>query len=426
MTDTPPPARPALLLVAMLIATTSLSQFFRASTNVIAPELIRDLGLTPGMLGFANACFFIALLAIQVPVGILFDRVGARITVALLAAIAVVGCLMHLVVRDGQGLSFARLLLGFGHGGSFMATVFLISRWYPRARWSTALSWVFALSMLGIAAAGTPLALAAERFGWRTTFAGVGLLQGLVGLFFYMLVRDDPPGRMAAPRQPESLLAAARGFLTIIRLPGLARVLTLQTVAYAVLATMMGLWAGPYLNDVHGFSVVERGNALILMAAAQTCGVLVYGPLDRRFNTRKWVAAAGAALTVAVLLALAASPQPPTTVAIGLLALLAAVSAYGVVVVSHCRAFYPEALAGRGATTANMAQLLGCALMPIGTGLLAGLWPETGRGYAPVAYQWIFASIALSLAAGLSIYLSARDKPPVEATVEATKAAVRR
>ena len=106
-------------------------------------------------------------------------------------------------------------------------------------------------------------------------------------------------------------------------------------------------------------------------------------------------------------------------------ALLAAVSAYGVVV-SHCRAFYPEARAGRGATTANMAQLLGCALMPMGTGLLAGLWPETGRGYAPVAYQWIFASIALSLAAGLSIYLSARDKSPVEATVEGPEPAVRR
>ena len=188
--------------------------------------------------------------------------------------------------------------------------------------------------------------------------------------------------------------------------------LALQTVACAVLATMMGLWAGPYLNDVHGLSVVARGNVLILMAAAQTLGVLIYGPLDRRFNTRKWVAVGGAVLTITVLSALAASPQPPVALAIALLALLSAVSAYGVVVVSHCRAFYPEALAGRGATTANMAQLIGCALMPIGTGFLAGLWPATVNGYAPVAYQWIFASIALSLLAGLLVYLGARDIRP--------------
>ena len=274
------------------------------------------------------------------------------------------------------------------------------------------MSWVFALSMLGIAAAGTPLALAADRFGWRAAFAGMGLVQGAVGLLFYALVRDDPPGRAARPRSTEGLIVAASGFLTILRLPGLARVLALQTVAYAVLATMMGLWAGPYLNDVHGLAVVERGNVLILMAAAQTLGVLVYGPLDRRFNTRKWVAASGATLTVAVLVALAASPEPPAGLAIALLALLSAVSGYGIVVVAHCRAFYPEALAGRGATTANMAQLLGCALMPIGTGFLAGLWPATARGYSPLAYQWIFASIAVALAAGLAVYLGARDMPP--------------
>ena len=424
-----PPLLPAFILVVMLIATTSLSQFFRASTNVIAPELIRDLQLTPGMLGFANACFFLALLVVQVPVGILFDRMGARLTVGLLAALAVLGCLVHQVVADGRGLAVARLLLGLGHGGSFMATVFLISRWYPRARWSTALSWVFAFSMLGIAAAGTPLAMSADRFGWRATFLGMGVLQGVVGILFFALVRDDPPGRARVRAAPESWLAAARGFLTILQLPGLRRVLALQTVAYAVLATMMGLWAGPYLHDVHGLSVVERGNVLMLMAAAQTLGVLAYGPLDRRFDTRKWVAAGGALATIAVMLALASAPRPPLALAIALLALLSAVSAYGVVVVSHCRAFYPEALAGRGATTANMAQLLGCALLPIGTGQLAGLWPVSEQGYSPIAYQWIFASIALALAAGLAIYLGARDIRPGDASAgdaSAVEAAVTR
>ena len=51
-----------------------LSQFFRASTSVIGPELIRDLALSPEALGFANGSFFVALLLAQVPVGVAFDR----------------------------------------------------------------------------------------------------------------------------------------------------------------------------------------------------------------------------------------------------------------------------------------------------------------------------------------------------------------
>ncbi len=407
-----PPLRAAVPLVLMLSATTSLSQFYRASTTVIAPELIRDLALSPGMLGFSNACFFLALLAIQVPVGILFDAIGARLTVALLAAVAVAGSLMHWVAVDGAGLSAARFLLGLGHGGSFMATVFLVSRWYPRARWSTALSWVFSSSMIGILAAGTPLAAASEAFGWRATFVGMAVVQALVGILFLTWVRDDPPGYHSTPRPPESLLDAIWGFWTILRLPGFLRVVALQLVSYAVLATMMGLWVGPYLHDVHGLSPTARGNVLAAMAVAQFVGVLIVGPLDRVFDTRKRVASVGAAATIAVLFALASAPQPAVELAIGLLILLSAVSAYGVVVVSHGRSFYPEALAGRGTTTFNMAQLIGCAGMPMATGLIPGYFAVTERGYSPVAYQWIFASIGAALAAGLAVYLTSRDVRP--------------
>jgi MFS family permease len=411
---THPPLRSAVALVAMLIATTALSQFYRASTTVIAPELIRDLALTPAMLGFANACFFLALLAIQVPVGILFDRIGARLTVTGLAAVAVGGSLLHGVAADGDDLALARFIVGLGHGGSFMSTIFLISRWYPPYRWSTALSWVFSASMIGILAAGPPLALSSEWIGWRSSFVGMAVIQGLVGLLFLVLVTDDPPGAVPALRAPERLGEALRGFWTILVLPGLLRVMSLQVVAYAVLATMMGLWAGPYMHDVHGLTPAQRGNVLAAMAVAQFAGVLVVGPLDRVFDTRKWVSSAGAVATIATLLALAAAPQPPLAVAIALLVGLSAVSAYGVVVVAHGRSFYPEALAGRGTTTFNMAQLIGCALMPMLTGLIPALFPLTPQGYSPVAYQVIFASIALALAVGLGVYASSRDVKPSE------------
>lgn len=400
----------------MLAATTSLSQFFRASTTVIAPELIRDLTLSPGMLGFAGAAFFLALGVAQVPVGILFDRIGARATVAVLAVIAVAGAILHASIADGRGLALARFVLGLGHGGSFMATVFLISRWYPRARWSTALSWVFAASMLGIVCAGTPLAILSERLGWREAFLIMAGLQAAVGVLFFVLVRDDPPGTAPRPRATETLGQALAGFVTILRLPGLLRVMALQLFAYAVLATMMGLWAGPYLNDVHGLDALARGNVLVAMAAAQTLGVLATGPLDRIFDTRKWVAVAGAGLTILVLAALAAAPHPPTPVAIGLLVGLAAVSTYGVVVVSHGRTFYPDPLAGRGTTAFNLVQVLGCAMVPMATGLIPGFFPVTASGYAAVAYQWIFAAIAVALAAGLGIYLTSRDAKPSAAT----------
>ena len=402
--------RAAAILIVMLSATTILSQFFRSSVTVIAPELIVELKLTPEALGMANAIFFFALMAAQVPVGILFDRIGVRFTVGGLAVLSVAGALWHAVVRDGSELIAARFLLGLGFGGSFMSVVVLCSRWYPRARWATAMSWVFSLSMIGVVLAGTPLALAAQWMGWRSAFVIMAGVAALVGLLFVWLVRDDPPGQVAAAHPPETLAGALAGFVAVLRLPGLLQVLGLQTVAYAVMATIMGLWAGPYLHDVHGLDAVARGNVLIAMAMAQFLGVLAFGPMDRIFDTRKWVAISGATATILVLLALASNP--PTTLAIALIIGLCATSSYGVAVVTHARTFYPDHLAGRGATTANMAQLFGCAMVPVVTGYIPNWFPQTAAGYSPVAYQWIFATIAASLAAGLAVYATSRDVRP--------------
>ena len=47
-------------LLTLLIAVTCLSQFYRVSNSVIAPELVRDLDLSARQLGWAGSAFFFA------------------------------------------------------------------------------------------------------------------------------------------------------------------------------------------------------------------------------------------------------------------------------------------------------------------------------------------------------------------------------
>ena len=405
-----PGRKAAFVLLAMLAATTVLSQFFRSSTSVIGPELIRDLALSPEALGFANGSFFMALLLAQVPVGVAFDRVGPRVTVAVLSVLMTVGALLHGIAGSGAGLALARFIVGLGCAGSFMAGVVLISRWYAHQAWSTVLSWLFALSQFGLLLAGLPLAMATEAVGWRTTFIGMSAVAALVGLLFFLLVRDTPPGTARVGTAVEPLGALA-GLRLVLATPGLGRVLALFLVAYAAFATVLVLWAGPYLHDVYGLDPIERGTVLLGMALCQTLGGLAVGPLDRVFNTRKWVVVGAASLAVAALVVLATVPMPLTG-ALAALMVLSAASAYGSVLLAHIRSHFPDHLAGRGATTGNMAQLVGAALLPMLTGLIPPLFPMTDQAYSPVAYQWIFATLAVALALGLAVYLTSKDAKP--------------
>ena len=104
--------------------------------------------------------------------------------------------------------------------------------------------------------------------------------------------------------------------------------------------------------------------------------------------------------------------RPSLTGALAALMALSATSAYGSVLLAHIRSHFPDHLAGRGATTGNMAQLAGAAVLPMLTGLIPPLFPVTDSEYSLLAYQWIFATLALALAIGLAVYLTSRDARP--------------
>jgi predicted MFS family arabinose efflux permease len=401
------PAIAALLLV--LIATGSLSQFFRTSNAVIAPELIRDLGLSPPMLGTANSAFFLALLILQIPTGIAFDRLGVRATVAALSVLMAAGAALHALAVDGVGLIAARFLVGLGCAGSFMAAVVLVPRFVERSRWSTVLGWVFGASQAGYFLAGAPLAHAAATIGWRLAFLGLAVLAVGVGMAVWLCVRDHPPGHSGAVRRDDAQGVMA-GIAAVWAQPGMPQIFALFGVAYASMFAVAGLWIGPYLSDVHGLDTIARGHVLTLVALALVAGNLGIGPLERRIGKPKRIVLASGSLAVAALLVWAVMPTPPVSAAIGLLLLLCLASSYGPVILSQIRARVPDHLAGRGATTANMAQLSGTAALPIVTGFVPAWFGATAAGgYDPDAYRVIFGMLAVVLATGLAVYARLRD-----------------
>jgi predicted MFS family arabinose efflux permease len=396
----------AMAMMAAIAAMTGLSQFHRAALGVVAPDLSVDLALSPAVLGAANGMFFAALLVAQVPVGIALDRAGPRRTVGALTGIAVLGAAAQAFATDGATLLAARFLLGLGSAASFMAAVVLCARWYSGAAMTLALSRVFALSQLGILLAGAPLAGLAGLVGWRGALGASALLTAGCGMVWWRLVRDDPPDRPAPPRKAETLREALVGQVSIWRLPGLPRVLAMHLVAYAAAATVLGLWAGPYLADVHGLDAAGRGWVLAAMGVAMPVGLLAVGPLERRFAPRRRVVTAGALLSAAMLGGLAAWPGAPLWGAIALLVLLVLFSAYPVLVVAEARSLFPDHLVGRGATTVNLAQVLGSALLPMLVGAVVGLFPEVAGARPEAAYRAGFAVLGVALLAGVAGWLA--------------------
>ena len=78
-----PLARPrAIVVAAALVLAYLLSQFFRSANGVIGPNLMADLGLGAEGLATLTSTYFLAFALCQIPVGVLLDRYGPRLTIA--------------------------------------------------------------------------------------------------------------------------------------------------------------------------------------------------------------------------------------------------------------------------------------------------------------------------------------------------------
>src|SRR3546814_19888249 len=126
---------------------------------------------------------------------------------------------------------------------------------------------------------------------------------------------------------------------------------------YPFFITILGLWAGPFLHDVYGLDAAGRGNVLIFMAIGAATGFFVWGPLDRVFNTRKWLLAIGIGVQLSCLATIAAVPGLGVLVITGLFAVMGLMNGCMVMTFAHARPVFPAHLVGRGLTTLNIGTL---------------------------------------------------------------------
>lgn len=381
-----------------------LSQFYRAFLAVLTPVLMSELGATKTDLSIASGAWFLAFALSQFLVGIWLDRHGPKRTAGLLLGICGGGGAFLFAVAGQPWMIIAAMtLIGIGCAPVLMASMFIFAHTWSPARLAVLTSWMIGLGSLGNVIGASPLAAAAEAFGWRPVIAGLGVVTLLTAGAILFLVRDPVQAKGGGS-------TGLSGYLELLRIRALWPVFPLVAVSYLPAGAIRGLWAGPYLTDVYGLDALAIGQATLFMALAMSAGSFVYGPLDTFFRTRKWVAFAGNGLLFAVLVALALNPAPGIVVSTTLLVVIGLAGASFGLMMAHGRAFCPPHLTGRGITLLNFFSIGTVGLMQFASGAVVSA--ATAPGDPAAAYAALYGFYAAAMGFALVIYLWSRDAKP--------------
>jgi MFS family permease len=386
--------------IALLAFAYVLSQFFRAFLAVLSPFLGADIGASPEDLAFASGLWFLTFAAMQPPIGWALDTIGPRRTAAVLLLLGGGGAAVFALATAPIHVTIAMGLIGIGCAPVLMASYYIFALEHPPARFATLAALMVVVGMLGNLVASYPMTLAAETMGWRAALWGLGAISAATALGIWAFVRD-----------PAKATDGAKGsFLDVLKIRALWFIFPLMLVSYAEVGALRGLWIGPYLTEVFAAEPLLIGQATLAMGMCMVIGPMLYSPLDRLFNTRKWVICVGSFCVLLATLVLMAWSDMPVLWAVFWLCLIGLFGSTYPAIMSHGRSFLPPHLVGRGVTLLNLCSIGGVGIAQFATGRI---YAATSHAILPEAsYAMIFLFFAIILTVGLVIYLFSTDTKP--------------
>lgn len=379
----------------------------RVSPSVMVDELMRDFSASAAILGNLSAFYFYAYAALQIPVGLLMDRIGPRRLMTGAVLVAAAGSLLFASSEAIGGAYMGRLLIGAGAAFSWVGVLTVLTQWFPATRFALFTGIAQAIGMAGAIFGQAPIAVAVDSVGWRNTLVVIAVIGFALAIGMWLVVRDRPHAAASSAGIMESLkvlLGNRETWLNAVF--GLS--MTGPMLAFGA------LWAVPYLGTVYGIERSAAAGILSFIFIGWAIGAPLVGYLSDRIGARKPVMVAGALLSTVSFLAVIQFPSLPLTV-ISMLIFFHGIAASTMVLgFAAVREHNPAQMSSTAMGLVNVAVVGSGALFQPLIGFLLDLQWDGDivagvRIYAAEAYRSAFLVLTATGGAGLAATLLMKE-----------------
>ena len=275
-------------LVLLLMAAASVGYVCRVAVTVVAPNMMRDFGLTQTQMGTVFSAFLVGYTLFQVPSGGLADRVSARrIFLLLCTGWALLTILTALVGWRGFGLAMVipqlwaiRAIFGVIAAPTYPTSGRTIAITMPPRLQARANSLV--LASVGVGSAVTPLLLApiTSRYGWRAALWVAASLSAIAGLLWSRFGPRELHLHATSNQQASAHRSTASGSpnnsAQPLRLPSFW-FLSASYLLQGYLGYIFIFWFYLYLVQVRHFEVLKAASFTALPWIATTFAIPLGG-----------------------------------------------------------------------------------------------------------------------------------------------------
>ncbi len=254
----------------------------RVTPSLMQTELMRSFQVSAFAFGNISAFYFYAYAPMQLPVGMLMDRFGARKLLTLACVLCGLGGLLFGLSVDIWMAEWGRFLMGSGSAFAFVGLLFISYHWFSATKVALLIGLGNSIGMLGAFGGEGPLSLSVIKYGWRPTMIVLAIAGFVLGFVIYLFIRNEPPSMKLKNPKKQAAKDVLQKLGVICKNPYswinalVALFFLLTTGAFA------GLWSTPFLAANYGLTVEVAAFA----GSIFFLGWIVGGPLIGHFSDR--------------------------------------------------------------------------------------------------------------------------------------------
>jgi len=242
-------------LVALLVTGSLINSFDRASLSTVAPVILKEFHLDPGLMGIALSAFFWPYFLLQIPAGTWADKYGAKKVLGWGAVLWSVASAATGLVHGLYSLVLARAGVGAGEAAAFPTMAKIVGQNFSSNERGTVIGSYMSTVRLAMAMTPAVMAFLIHLWGWRQAFFCTGAASLLWCGFWHFGYKDvskqseELRVSPAEPPIPWRILLAQRGTIGLV----------LAKFFQDYLLYLFVTWIPTYLVMSRGFSIMKMG-----------------------------------------------------------------------------------------------------------------------------------------------------------------------
>lgn len=259
------------------------------SPSVMTSTLMGTFNISGTALGNLAACYFYAYLLLQIPAGLLLDKIGPRRVTTAAIALCALGSIIFARADTLLVASIGRFLTGAGAAFAAVNCLKLIANWFPLKQFAFMAGLMMTVAMLGAVGGQAPLAAFIDKMDWRQAMTIIGIAGLALAVIFWTVVRDKAPDHkreMHIVPQKASFGTSLKQVLS----SGQAWWLSVYSgFAFAPVMVFGGLWGVSFISEAFGISQNMSAQSVSLIFIGFAVGAPVFGLFSDWIGRRKVV-----------------------------------------------------------------------------------------------------------------------------------------